>query len=435
MSQGSHSWVQTSIRLGLLSTDDKPAGMIAKIGPSVDMSDTVNVALSRCFTRFDDRAEKFAPQQIIDTFVAVGPLLDVLANRSSQIIYGRRGVGKTHALRYFEAQRDSRGDIAIYIDCSNLGSNNSVYNDTSLTFSERSTRLLIDMCICMHQAFLEAFTDPKRGWSLADVAPLLNDFTSAISEVTISGTVAKETNTKVASDKSSEVELGGKLSRDPEASFKVTRGTTLNLEGETKEKREGNERYHVNFNYLMSMTTKIAEFASPKRVWLLLDEWSTIGNDLQPYLADLVRRSFFSVANVSVKIAAIEQRSSFKKDLAWGGYLGIELGADAAVALNLDDYLVYDVNKERSVQVFRELIRNHIVSISKEDNVDLGQTVYNNWTGFAFTQEPIFVELVKASEGVPRDAMHILSTAAQRNFGSPITAPALRAAALQFFPD
>ncbi len=205
------------------------------------------------------------------------------------------------------------------------------------------------------------------------------------------------------------------------------------LADETKERREGKEEYRVNFQYLMATTTKIAQFIAPKRVWILLDEWSTVLNELQPYLADLIRRSFFSIPNVSVKIAAIEQRSSFKLDVKGGGYIGIELGADASVALNLDDYLVYDVNKERSVQVFRELIRNHILSISKEDGVDLGNAVNHNWTSFAFTQEPVFVELVKASEGVPRDAMHILSTAAQRNFGTPITAPALRAATLQFF--
>ncbi len=192
------------------------------------MSDTNNIALSRCFTRFDDRAEKLATQQIVDTFVAVGPILDVFANKSNQIIYGRRGVGKTHALRYFESQQEAKGDVAIYVDCSNLGSNNSVYNDPELTLSERSTRLLIDMCICIHQAFLEAFTDPKRGWSLADVAPLLDNFTSAITKVTINGNVSKETNTKIGSGRSSGVDVRGKLSNSPEASLKLTGGTTLN---------------------------------------------------------------------------------------------------------------------------------------------------------------------------------------------------------------
>jgi hypothetical protein len=50
-----------------------------------------------------------------------------------------------------------------------------------------------------------------------------------------------------------------------------------------------------------------------KRVWILLDEWSVIPADLQPYLADLLRRSVFPVAAISVKIAAIEKRSSFLK--------------------------------------------------------------------------------------------------------------------------
>lgn len=183
----------------------------------------------------------------------------------------------------------------------------------------------------------------------------------------------------------------------------------------------------------MQQTAKIAKFVAPKRVWLLIDEWSTIPLDLQPFLADLIRRSFFGIPNVSVKIAAIEQRSSFRSDRDRGGYIGIELGADASVALNLDDYLVYDANKERSVEVFRNLIRNHVTSICKEDGVDLGESVYRNWTAHAFTQDNVFVELVKACEGVPRDAMHILSNAAQRAPASQVSAPVLRYAALQFF--
>ncbi|WP_146101504.1 ORC-CDC6 family AAA ATPase [Rhodopila globiformis] len=109
--------------------------------PMDAMSDNINVSLNRCFMRFDDRAERLNAQQIVDTFVAVGPMLDVLANRSHQVIYGRRGVGKTHALRYFESQANKRGDLAIYIDCGNIGSNNSTYNDATLSTTERATRL------------------------------------------------------------------------------------------------------------------------------------------------------------------------------------------------------------------------------------------------------------------------------------------------------
>jgi hypothetical protein len=383
--------------------------------------------------RFDDRAERLPAKQIVDTFVAVGPLLDVMANRSHQVIYGRRGVGKTHALRYFESQANSKGDLAIYIDCANLGSNNSTYNDASLSITERATRLLIDLCITIHWGFMDAFSDHKRNLNLAEAGPLLNDFIEAISEIQIDGNTTEERATKTVNTTKSGVELGLNVKATPDASFKANYSDSIDNTIEGKQKKEGKEYHIVNFQYLAERTKKLALHIAPKRVWLLIDEWSTIPHDLQPYLADLLRRSFFSVPTISVKIAAIEQRSLFKIERSVGGYIGIELGADAAVALNLDDYLVYDANQERSVQAFRSLIGKHVISICREDGVELTDQVYTNWTTYAFTQENVFIELVKASEGVPRDAMHILSNAAQRTPTAAISAPTLRYAALQFF--
>jgi hypothetical protein len=48
---------------------------------------------NRCFMRFSDRAERVDSQQIAETFVSVGPLLDTLESTNNQIIYGRRGTG------------------------------------------------------------------------------------------------------------------------------------------------------------------------------------------------------------------------------------------------------------------------------------------------------------------------------------------------------
>ena len=110
------------------------------------------------------------------------------------------------------------------------------------------------------------------------------------------------------------VEVGGKLGINPEASAKLNASDQSEELSEETEKRQGVEVPRVNFQYLTRKTTGIAQYIAPKRVWLLIDEWSTVALDLQPHLADLIRRSFFSIPNVSVKIAAIEQRSAFKRD-------------------------------------------------------------------------------------------------------------------------
>src|SRR5664280_2273034 len=119
---------------------------------------------NRCFMRFSDRAERVDSQEIAETFVSVGPLLDTLESTNNQIIYGRRGTGKTHALRYFLGRRNIQGDLAVYIDCQNIGSNQSIYDDKSLPLPERATRLLIDVCAALHAGLLDIFTDPGSKW-------------------------------------------------------------------------------------------------------------------------------------------------------------------------------------------------------------------------------------------------------------------------------
>ena len=74
------------------------------------------------------------------------------------------------------------------------------------------------------------------------------------------------------------------------------------------------------------------------RLWILLDEWSSLPAELQPFLADLLRRSLFPVGGITVKIAAIQRRSRFRETRENADYLGIEVGADAAADLDLSAY-------------------------------------------------------------------------------------------------
>ena len=56
--------------------------------------------IHKTFINFAIRAEKVTDEILVDTFVDTAPLKDLLLTTNSQIIYGRRGTGKTHALRY-----------------------------------------------------------------------------------------------------------------------------------------------------------------------------------------------------------------------------------------------------------------------------------------------------------------------------------------------
>jgi len=115
---------------------------------------------------------------------------------------------------------------------------------------------------------------------------------------------------------------------------------------------------------------KLVEALPVTRIWILLDEWAAIPMDLQPYLADLLRRAVFPVRGMVVKIAAIEQRARFSLPGAESDYVGIEVGADAAADLDLDDFMVFGNDPEAAKKFFRELLFRHVRAEMQEEGLE-----------------------------------------------------------------
>lgn len=357
--------------------------------------------------------------------------MDLLNSRNNQIMYGRRGTGKTHALRYFQTAKNMAGDLAIYIDAQNIGSNGSIYADTTLPVSERATRLLIDVCSTIHHELLEIFTDPNGGWDLSSATVLLDRFVDGFSETRIVGTAEVESRESSARQNADGAGASVTISPTPSLKFGGQSSQTNRTEQGEVARVAGTEESWIDFGHFSKSIRALSDFVGGKRLWVLIDEWTTIPYEIQPYLADLLRRAMFSVPNITVKVAAIEHRCNFKVDRKDGGYIGFELGADINAAINLDDYVVIDSDEARAKEFFRNFIINHTNSVAAE--IDIKFTKGDDIIRDAFTQENVFTEFVRATEGVPRDAMHILSLAAQRASTTPISMPTVRAAASSFF--
>lgn len=203
--------------------------------------------------------------------------------------------------------------------------------------------------------------------------------------------------------------------------------------GLLRENRKGTERIAINFSDLARALRELAATLSSRRVWFLLDEWSSVPRDLQPYLAEFLVRCVLPLQKFTVKIAAIEQHTNFMTEVN-GQNIGIELGADMGAHVNLDDFLVYEGNEDRSREFFRGLFYKHLASVG-----DSGQTVIDGLNGpsdvtrIGFTDVRAFDELVRAAEGVPRDALYIAARAATRAGQDAISVAGVREAARSWF--
>lgn len=388
----------------------------------------MTASYNRAFLKLIKRAEMTDKAHLVSTFVDAGPLFSLLSNIEHQILYGRRGTGKTHALYYLSNFVETNGDISVFIDMRTVGSSGGIYSDPSLPLSERATRLLVDTLSVIHDALLSTVLS-RDDFNLAVLGPILDNFAEAITQVKVIGTTQVE---NIISDKTN-LQDNAKLTFYPDKLPSVELGTVENLESsyQSKNIRSGIEVHRVHFGTVRNVLSEIVRNLSNRRVWIMLDEWSEIPLDIQPYLADLLRRTVFVTQGLTVKIAAIEQRTDFRITDETN-YIGIEIGADAAVSLNLDEYMVFDNNSENAKTFFLNLIYKHVTPIFASEGIEHPQS-HHHFIKNAFTQTNVFDEFVRASEGVPRDAINILALAAQRAGNASISIPDIRNASRTWY--
>lgn len=388
--------------------------------------------INNAFMNLSKRAEMNSRSKLVATFVDVGPLFTLLSNKDHQVLYGRRGTGKTHALSFLADSVHQKGDAAVDIDMRNIGSTGGLYADSSIPVAQRATRLLVDTLSAMHDGLYKYFVNSEE-LDLSRTAPLLDRLAEAITKVNVVGTV----------EQTSKVTDGTNLSHTGKIDFTLDKSGVKGTLSDTEEIKKSQQTEHglkevgiaahrVHFGVVGQTLRDMAEIMQLKRVWLLIDEWSSVPLELQPYLADLLRRSICPIPNFTIKIASIEQRSRFQILAEAGDYIGFELGADISADLNLDDFMVFDNNEVRATHFFQELLFKHL----KEDDkvtTNLGPHSSEEMIQQAFTQQNIFGEFVRATEGVPRDAINIITLAAQRALERKISMADIRSASMNWF--
>ncbi len=385
----------------------------------------------KIFLDVDKRAERSTSDILDATFVDSAPLFDVLSTRNHQVIYGRRGTGKTHALRYLQKQLDKSAAVSIYIDMRNVGSNGSIYGDTSKSLSERAGVLIRDVLSAINDELYSMVVEAIDKAPHPDrIAIALDAFSSAISTVKIIGQVEQQTEISDIKKYQENIGLEAKVFPIPSVDLTGAISSSTDKSETLITKKAGQESIHINFGSISKALGDLIITLGVERVWLLIDEWSEIPFDLQPFLADLIRRTLLPESRLTVKIAAIEHRSKFTVRKSKGEYIGIELGADIAADLNLDDFLVFENNAGRSVEFFKTLLFKHLIAAeSVPTEIDCPDTLIAK----LFSQVPVFEEFVRAVEGVPRDALNLMTKMVTRAWGRRISMSDVRGAAQDWY--
>jgi hypothetical protein len=389
--------------------------------------------INQAFSQFLKRAERSSQERLVSTFVGIDNLVAALNSPDHRVIFGRRGTGKTHALTYVADAREKALDHAILIDLRTIGSDQSIYSDQTRSLPERSTRLLIDVLGQIHDALTTVAVEHAELYDLSRIAVHLDRLADAITTTRVVGDVTQSSvqSDSSVSDKQSQAAVKLGVS-DASLNLGMTSGRNASKSSTLSRSVTGKPQFSLIFGDVLSALRDTVACLGGHRFWVMLDEWSSLPHDLQPFLADLIRRCVLPVNAITVQIAAIEQRCNFIIYGEGGAYTGFELGADVSADVNLDDFMVFDNDADRAKEFFKEFLFNHFVVVEGKD----ASIVINNSSDLirqAFTDNRAFEEFVRAVEGVPRDAMNIISLAALKAGAQSISVQMVRDAARDWY--
>ena len=292
---------------------------------------------------------------LVDTFVDCEPLLDIIEAPNSQVIYGRRGTGKTHALKFVQEKKSDEA-ITVFIDLRSIGSNGSTYTDVSFPVSERATRLIIDVLQTIaDDLYYYAVEQIDVAQHPEQITSRIDDLIECISAVKIDGSVVERTLFSSEGGSDWKIALDAKLSPSPELNASAAAGGSDTASAVRERRLEGNEKLHLEFGKIQAAIASVKGVLGDPEVWIFIDEWSEVPLDIQPYLADLFRKTILPLNQVFIKIAAIEHRSRFSVYTSDSEYIGMELGADISAYVSLDDFLVFDNDSEKATEFFSGL--------------------------------------------------------------------------------
>lgn len=356
------------------------------------------------------RAERNESSKYLEVY-AKKETISSIDNIQNQVIYGRRGTGKTHLLKAFEEElnskfRDERR-FSVYIDLRKLLPLISSSNNDPIEFSIIIFKYIIQEiidCIIQNIKFIfdRNLYKPEDSYLLGK----RNELTTLLPKLNyeFNGKEYKKLqNFDLSEDELKKISGSLKINKNPELSFDGQKEMAI--------KKVTNQSTYISFSEIANIISEISSIFYLNGIVCLLDEWSEVPVESQPYLAELLKRVFITSTYV-FKIAAIPNRTKLgiKTD---SKYFGFEDGGDI-FGFSLDDRYIFEINKQDTRDFFNELLFKHLSSINDQFTVlyfdESTQMAKNSFINDIFANQALR-EILIASAGIPRDFINIFINA------------------------
>jgi hypothetical protein len=354
---------------------------------------------------------------------------DKISARNAQIIFGRNGTGKTHLFQayaeYCAADFGSARRLPIYVDCRrldirSLGGEISIEHLLKMFYKrlvggiaeeiDRFARAHIDVGILER---LFGGTGATRQKNIAQAVAALG---TLLDEGTIERRIKSYVQKLESEASGSSMIEGGigasiKASEDNvHAAAEIKVGGNKRIGRKTKKKIETlyNGLAVLDYEAIRSQIEVIAENAGADSVIILLDEWSDMPRRIQPIIAEMIRKTLGISQRITVKIGALKFYCWTSALLEGGDRIGLRRGIDISTLEDLDALLCFE-SQEQAVKDFLTLVL-YKHAIAEDASLEkLGAIVFEEaLCEIIFGNVDAYKDLVRASEGNPRDFLRLL---------------------------
>lgn len=373
------------------------------------------------------RSEK--REEYLKTF-ADKKLLIRLKNNDNQIIWGRRGTGKTHLLKalheVYVKNFENERVIPIFIDLRQI---HTVPFRDIITDTEKETYRFfieflkefltqvtnfIDQIIkkpSLYEKFLgsKAVAIQRKAKKALEELQLIVTFGEPVLDleaIEAKSIVGKKTESKVSSRLGGEISLKRKLGID--AAIGLLFDSNDNFFEESEIVRTTTGKNILIFSSIQKRINGLLKLLDVCYVTVFVDEWSSLKTELQPKFAELLKHAFLSSKEVCLKIAAIKLRSRmFERRKSY--FEGFELSADVFTDIDLDQELLFKESKFIPIHFYESLLFKHLrISLPVlNDFIIRDEEIDPSFLEAIFHNKETFIELIVASNGNPRDFLNI----------------------------
>ncbi len=344
--------------------------------------------------------------------------LDELLRRENQVVFGRRGTGKTTLFKAFayyvnSVKRKSNNNVCCWytrLD-NNIPAGVEIKNDNIDNIVFFCIKNFLSKFIKFLYEEYDVIEKNKKCNNrdremLAEILFALSDIvengSETINEITatqsVSNTTSSDTNTNIG------------FSTPTKTKFHLYDIFNLGFTKNRKRNKvitttqEKKFVYRIDINEIKTYIDEFMRLAKYSCFYICIDEFSLVDRDIpftiQPAVAQIIKELFFDSSIIVVKISSIWNESRMQNRQLGGNREGLELGQDifSNEDLNLD--IMFKYNSELAIEFFKEYLCNAITqyeSITKNERQKLPDYIVDT----LFSQNS-FRHLVCGSQGVPR---------------------------------